>query len=406
MAEEKTEMQEITPGDLQQVMRGADINQVAEQAAQAQETEEPEVVDPAEEKEVTEEKPEVIEGQEETEKTEAEPQELNLEFFNKQFSTEFKDDDSIKEALESIKTIDGLKAQIEEAKSMKEELDLLRGEADPMKYFDTEDDFRVAQFKREFQDKDPAMVAKLFAMDTSQASDFDILTWMTMLDNPNLEGGEVGARELVADIYGVEDPSNLTELDTLTKNKLRVSAGAERGRVQKMKSDIQMPEKRDYASVLEQKKQEAADKTAELTSSWQKITEKMVSEFPDIIINETDKDGNVSEFFRYSIGKDLTNEMVAPLVDSLVKAGIAVDESTVQTLGDALQKEYVYKNMDKIVQQAVKDKKATQEEETLEEEHNPGAPTDKERPKGGGNDVTARILAGLKNDGLGPKRAY
>ena len=404
MAEEKeSTMTLLTPEQTSEAFKGADISQLAREVAERQQAE------------VAEKKEEIIEGDEVNEVADQkkveevaaeEPQPFNLEFFNKQFSTEFKDEDSIKATLESVKKIADLEKQAAEIPSLKEEIEFLRAETDPMKYFPSEDDFRVAQFKRQFPDKDPGMVAKLFSMDLSQAKDFDVIAWSMMLDNPDLDGGEVGAREFVADKYGIEDPNDLSELSSLTKNQLKVNARQDRARITQMKADIVLPEKKDYSSLLAEKKQTAEAQEAELRTSWSTITEKMVSEFPDIVINETDKDGKITEVFKYAVGKDLSNEMVAPLVDSLVKSGIPIDEKAVRILGNAIQKEYVHTNFDKIVKLAIKNATATLEEKVLEEEHNPSPPNEKERKVGDSKDLTSKILQDLKSGAGSAKRAH
>ena len=401
MAEEKTEektgMQVATPEQVNALLSGGNIN-----------TTPPAVETPEEKKE---EVPEVVTedkgGGEVPISPPETPQEFNIEFFNKQFSTEFTDEGGIKEALKASQEIDGLKKLADTIPSKDEELEILRQEADPMKYFASEDDFRVAQFKKGFPDKDPAMVARLFSTDLSQVKDFDVLTWMTMLDNPSLDGGESGARELVADLYGIEDVTDLSALDTLTKNKLKVSAGKERSRLAEMKSGIPLPEKKDYSTIVEEKRAEKAEKLTKLTSDWKTIAGAVVKEYPDIVINDTDKDGNVTELFRYKVGQGLTDEIVQPIVEGFIRAGVPVDDKSAQALGIALQKEFIHRNKDQIIKQAVQDAVARKEEEVLQEEHNPGSPNDRERVvSGDSKSVSDKILHDLRHGGFTPKRAY
>ena len=403
MPEEKevTPMKQATPEEIQAVLSGGSINDIAEASA----------IKPEEKPaaEVIDDKPtdtlEVVAPVDGGEKPKEEPEGFNIEFFNKQFSTEYKDESGIKEALEALKKNEGLQTQVDTIPSLQEELEILRGEADPMKYFASEDDFRVAQFKKEFPSKDPAMVARLFSTDLSQANDFDLLTWMTMLDNPNLKGGESGARELVADFYGVENPSDLTDIDTITANKLMVNASKERTRLSEMKDGIKLPEKKDYATVLEQRKADQATQLEESQAGWNTLSEAVVKDYPDVVIQDTDAEGNVTEFFRYPVGKDMTEEIVKPVVDGFVKAGIPIDEQSAKALGIAIQKEFISKNYDKILRAAVKDKMANKEEEVLEEEHNTKKPNDSERPKDGGGDLAAKMMADIKGGGMTVKRA-
>lgn len=405
MAEVKEEapvMQEMTPDQINQFMSGGDINKIAQQEAPKEE-EKPEEHKPVD----TPDAPTVENESGAAPDTPPEvPQEFNIEFFNKQFSTEFTDEDSIKEALKSVQEIEGLKKQVDTISTLNEELEILRKElSEPNELF-SEDDYRVAQFRKTFPDKDPAVVAKLFSADLSNVNDFDFLTWMTMLDNPNLDGGEKGARELVADLYGIDDAGDLSELDTLTKNKLRRDAGKDRTRLSEMKTGLPVPEKKDYSTIVEQRKAEQVEKLEKLNADWNTLASAVIKEYPDFVINDTDKDGNVTELFRYKVGGDISAETVKPIVDGFIRAGVPVDKASGQALGVALQKDFLYRNRDKIIQQAIKDATAKLEEKTLQEEHNPGKPNESERKTGTGPNVTDQILNDLRNGGLQPKRAY
>ena len=335
----------------------------------------------------------------------SENNEFDLEFFNKQFQQDFKDVESLKKVFDSPQKIKELEDQVEKMKSLEEELSFLREEADPMKYFPSEDDFKVAQFRRQFPDKDPSAVAKLFATDISKMSDFDLLVWAEMLNTPDMEGGEAGARELIADNYGIDDSGNLSDLDSLTRNKMRRDARKERESINKMKEEIQLPEKRDYASLMDEKKKSAEEAKANLNSAWQDISSRVIAEFPDIVINDKDENGETTEYFRYSIGKDLNQEAISDVINGMVELGVPVNEESVRELGREIQKDFISSNLAKIVKAAVKDKLAKEKEATLEEEHNPGKLTDKERPKGSSGDLTSKILSGLREDRYTPKRA-
>ncbi len=407
MAENKeiTGMVELTPEDKQKLIGGANISKLAEQAAVNKEEPTPPVVDKEIEKPAdtpkVDDKP--ADGKAPTEDV---PQAFDISFFNKQFGSEYETEDSIKEALDGSNKIGDLQKQIDTIPSLQEELEVLREASDPMQYFRSEDDYRVAQYQKAFPDKDASMVAKLFSTDLTQADDFDVLVWTKMLDNPNLDGGETGARELVAHLNGIEDHTDLSELDTLTKNQLKVAAREERMKVATLKEGVQLPEKKDYESLKEQRTTEATQRLEKLTEDWSTVSDAIVKGYPDIVINNTDKEGNVSEFFKYSVGKDLGEDIIKPTVDSFIKAGIPVDEKSAQILGAAIHKEFVYQNFDKMVRAAVKNHTAELEQKTLEDQHNPGAPKDQERPKEGANDLTAKIMHDLKHGAQTPMKAH
>jgi len=124
------------------------------------------------------------------------------------------------------------------------------------------------------------------------------------------------------------------------------------------------------------------------------------------VINNTDKDGKETEAFRYKVGNEMSAEHVKPIVEGFIKAGIPVDEKSAQALGVALKKDFLYRNSEKIINQAIKDASARQEEAELNETHNPGKPNENERKTGGEANQTEQILQDLRSGGLQAKKAY
>lgn len=322
--------------------------------------------------------------------------------FNKLFESEFEDLDSVKAALASAKRTGELEKQVTELEALKEENLLLKENLDPMKYFASEDDYKIAQFKKQFPDKDASTAYKLFSADLTNVSDREVIAQGLLLDNPDLDGGLQGAMELIDNKYGIEEGE---ELDSITKNKLKVDARSARANINSLKSQIQLPDKIDVDTLATQQKELLEQKTEKLKDGWSGIAKEAAKTLPDITVTDKDADGKEVEVFRYSVGKDFPQETVDGLVDYMVSAGIDIDQGAAQSMIDVMQKEYLHKNLPNIVNAARKDALAKAEEERLKKQHNTGAPkaeTPPAEPKKGDQD---KLMADL-NQGWQPTRLF
>lgn len=358
-------------------------------------TEEPKVESP----------PAEAQPQEGVPSAETEPKEetiFEVNDFNKLFESEFEDLDSVKTALASAKRIGELETQITELEALKQENLLLKENLDPMKYFASEDDYKIAQFKKQFPDKDASVAYKLFSADLTNVSDREVIAQGLLLDNPDLDGGLQGALAMIDKKYGIEEGE---ELDGITKNELKVDARSARATINSLKSQIKLPDKIDVNSLATQQKELLAQRAETLKQGWGGIAKEASRTLPDIVVTDKDADGKEVEVFRYSVGKDFPQETVDGLVDYMVNAGIDINQGAAQSMIDVMQKEYLQKNLSNIVKAVRNDTLAKAEEERLKKQHNPGAPkaeTPPVEPKKGDQD---KLLSDL-NKGWQPTQLF
>lgn len=362
-----------------------------------------EPAEPVQEEEV---KPE--EGQEPQEPTteggEAQtepPQETVFEIndFNQRFSTEFSDEDQIKEALGSTKRLSELEEQIKELESLKEENLLLKENLNPMKYFTSEDAFKIEQFRKQFPDKAGDVAYKLFTSDVSGMSDKDVLAYNMMLDDPELDHST--ALEVVERDYNIEDGE---EMDKVTAAKIRKDARIARGGIEKIKSEINLPDQVSTDALTAQQRELRAARQEKLKEGWSSVAKEISKNLPDLVI--TDKvDGKDQEVFKYSISKDFPSEMVDKMVDVMVQSGTEIDKNAAATMMEVAKQTYVSNNFDKIAKAIREDAFAKAEEARLKKQHNPGTPKSQGEPvKDKSKDGQQELLANL--GGFQPTRMF
>jgi len=297
-----------------------------------------------------------------------------FEILNERLSTEFKDDEELKDAFEQAKRTGELEAKLKE---YEEKLSTLESDLDPMKYFASEDDFKTQMFKKEFPDKDASVAYRLFSTDLSEVSDRDIIAYNLMLDNPNLEGGLNGALAIVDDKFGLEEDS---ELDSITKNKMMIEANSARSNINTVKSGIKLPEKVDLDSMAQQRRESLETQKTNLSKGWNDIASEAVKSIDDIVITDT-VDGNETEAFRFSLAKDFPKEEVETVVQRMVDSGVEINKENTSAMMQILRERAIAKNIDKITRAAREDALSRSEKDRLEKQHNPSKPASEPQPE-------------------------
>jgi hypothetical protein len=333
--------------------------------------------------------------------TTEQPTVFEVNDFNQRFSTDFKDEDSIRNVLSSVERVSELEAQLKELDSLKEENLLLKESLDPLKYFDTEDDFKVALFKKQFPDKDASVAHKILTKDLSQMSDRDVIAHSILLDNPDLKGGLQGAIEMVNDKYGIDEDG---DLDALTENKIKVDARSARSSINTIKSQIQLPDKIDVNALAAQKKELMEQKQAKLKEGWSAIGKEVVSTLPDLVITDT-IDGKEVPVFKYSMTRDFPQEVMNGLVETMVNNGVDLSKDAASAMIEVAKEKYISQNFSKIAKAIREDALAKAEEERLIKQHNPGTPKPQaEPPANKAKNDQQRLLADLS--GWQPKKMF
>lgn len=309
--------------------------------------------------------------------------------FNQRFSQEFKDETDLKLAFDSLKRVKELEEQVREVESIREENLLLKENLDPMKYFETEDDFKIAQFNKQFPDKNGAVAHQLFKADLSQLSNKDAMAYEMMLDTPGLTKEK--AMAVIDRQYGIEDG----EMDEVAEAQLAIKGKQALRSINALKNQITIPDKVDVNTLAQQQKDLREQKTKTLTEQWGNIAKEVSKSIPDVEITDKDPDGNETSF-KYSITKDVPADVVENMVNYMAQSGVELNEDAVKNMGAVLKKELISQNYEQMIKAAREDAFAKAEEIRMRKQHNPGTPkpgADPSAPKG--DDVNQKILSAL-----------
>ena len=316
---------------------------------------------------------------------------------NQKFETSFKDESEFKLALDSLKRIEELEASAKELETLKEENIILKENLDPMKYFDSEDEFRAALFKKQFPDKDANTAYQLFSADLNSLEHKDIIAYDMMLNTPGITKAD--ADLIVADKYGIEDG----EVDPLGATKMKVDAATAKRSIATLKSQVTLPDKVDVDSLASQQKELLAQKKELLSKGWGDVGKEVERTLSDLKVSGKDTEGEEWNF-TYSMAKDFPSDVTQAMADYMASTGTELTKEAVQQMGTAMQKEYFYRNKDKIMTSFREDILAKAEEKRLQKQHNPGTPDPGAPPAvDPKKETNAQISSAIDNTGWRPR---
>lgn len=188
-----------------------------------------------------------------------------LEDFNKTFKTTYKTPKEIEPILASSQKIAEYETQIGEWKkneeNYKKQINDLQSSLtrikNPLSYFSSPESFVAEQLKRQHPDKNPIILQEVVTGDIKKWDDLDVLVKNALLENPDLEGGEEGARETICQQYGIEAGTSKEEWSVAVRNRLKMEANAIRRQWDGLKQQIELPKvltpEEEEAEVLKSK---------------------------------------------------------------------------------------------------------------------------------------------------------
>jgi len=298
---------------------------------------------------------------------------FDISFFNKAFGTEFDSEDSLKVAIQNSSKAKELEAQLAEYESLKSDVEYYKNGINPLDYFASEDDFRVQQFKKQNPDKDANVAIKAFTSDLSKADDLDVLVMYEMLNDSKLKGGEAGAKEIVADQYGI-DLDDRDSWTTLQENKLRKAANLARSEISEMKGKIELPKSVNLQSQREETMRLETEKKEQLKTKWTATVDNMFSHMEKVPIYDVDAEGKKTELFNYVVDDKSKAVLKDEVTNLLVGLGKDITEDNIKEAGQYVYERFALANMAKMFKAYGNDLLARQEQKIDAEIHNAEKP--------------------------------
>jgi len=255
--------------------------------------------------------------------------EFDIGDFNERFKTEFKDAETLESSLKRVselKQFDTVTKEKQDLETKISELQTKYDEAvkltDPRQHFANEEEYKRQVILKEHKaDINPALLHKIIGVDVNKLSDLDAIVMWKQLSNPNLRGGEVGARNLVVRQLGIDADMSPDDWDDDVRNLISDASVPARKQLQEIK-DVDVPEVKNFEEEAKARAQAEKEKRAALTDTWDKISDKVLEDFSTYDLKKDNEEGVEETFFSYEVGNDFKKDAKELMVDFLVDRGM------------------------------------------------------------------------------------
>lgn len=267
--------------------------------------------------------------------------EFSLEAFNKKFGTKFDKEDLVFDVLSKGTKYTDLELKHQQAeKRITEISESAKKSLNPRAFFSSDDAYMREQLLLKNKDKQDSVkyLSEISPGKIDQMADYDALKLSLLIDNPELDGGEAGAVELLNDKYNFD--GDFETADRATKNRILLDAKAARKSLKSMFDGIEIPDVQDWESKVQASRDGWSVPAKELVDG---ISELKLSEEYSFVVDPSSKDG---------IMEDVLEDLVRNQVDFTPEA--------LQEAAGVVRGKLFIRNMDKIIKhlETVIDEKA------------------------------------------------
>jgi hypothetical protein len=316
-------------------------------------------------------------------------EEFNLDHFNKHFGKEFKKADEIKSLFDlqgKVTEYEGKLTEYEKTKLDFAELQKKYEEVgrfvDPNSFFANDEIRRTNEMLMKYPDKDTTLMTRIGSLDIDKTDNFELLVLNEMLQNPSIEGGEAGARELLASEFGI-DIDDKKSWDTLTKNKISKEAN-------KVKTEFKNLQKIDPKLPIDVEKMKSdliSRETAKIEATkgeWKPLMDKALQDFKELTIFDSDEKGDLKELYKYQVEySDEDKKTISEdMINYLAYTGQTINEKTVKDSLDMIKGKYVLSQLPKMMKSYGQQIATQKDDEWHQKVNNTNPLSDKVPPTG------------------------
>jgi hypothetical protein len=288
---------------------------------------------------------------------------------NEKFGTEFKtmDDFYASDIPDSYKNIPGYKKSIDDRNNhiaaMKQRLDELETEADPLSHFASPEEYTRQQLLKAHPDLDPAVLSRVVLKDLDKMNPVDLLAMKLRLKDGDIYTTEKEAREAVLAEYEIDEDTSLDELDPLKRNKIKKAAKDARIEMDALKAEVKLPSK----EAITAQRKALQDATA---AQWTPFVTQLPEQLKTIKLLA--KDGTVE--FEYPVEASFTESLSKAqdkIIEDMARKGYEFTAEKQQDVVAQFTNFYIAKNFDKIARAYAKDLVSKMDQAQFEAIHNP-----------------------------------
>jgi len=300
---------------------------------------------------------------------------FKLDKFNESFGTTFTDEDSLKGYLKRQEDLSRLSEIDSKYKDLEQKYQEAKEQLNPRKHFVSDEEYKrqliLSKYKEEVN---PNLLGKIVTHDVNKLSDLDILILGKQVGNPNLIGGDEGARQLIYNQFGIdaEEMGNDPEKwSALVKNRLSDAAAPVRKSLNEIKN-VEIPQVQDFETQRQTTIQAAQELKTKLKDGWTKVVDRIVKDFGDYEYLEGKK---------YKVDDDFKKMATDVLLEHLIENDLDLNEDNIKKAHVYLRSEFWQQRGLDILKSHAKDIEAQFTEKKMKEEDNPKPRNQAEMPK-------------------------
>lgn len=281
-----------------------------------------------------------------------------FELLNKKYDADFQSDDDIASLMEQRQTFADLSEKEKqwseyesERGTYKERIADLETKLNPLEHFSSKESYVAEQLRKQHPDKDPAILQEVATRDLKEMEDMDVLVKQVMLDTPDIDGGEAGAREHLESKYGIDRSDEDFEMTRAMKNAVKIDAAKARKDLDVLKSEIEMPEvmtPEDREKAVAEAKQEKEQELSPYMEKFKKFDKWTYGEGEDA--------------FTFDVPDEFKEGLEDMFKGFFIEGDQPVNEQTLEAVAElrdaSLLKEYFPKIKEIIVNEAMAKEKA------------------------------------------------
>lgn len=301
--------------------------------------------------------------------------EFRLDAFNKRFGTQFDKEDAVLDILSKGGKYHEVETAKEQAEREKLELkETLKKTINPRSFFSSDDAYMREQLLLSGKVSEGAIgyLSSLSPSRIDSMKDYEALKYALLINNPELDGGEAGAEELLNDKYNFD--GDFEAADRSTKNRILLDAKDARKSLRSMYDGIKIPDVQDWESKVQSHVDSWSNPAKELVNG---ISELKLSEEYSFVVDPSSKDGLVEE-----------------VLDDLVKNQVELTPEALQKAAGDVRTKLMERNMDKIIKH-LETVITEKEKEKLRKEIHNDKPLNTDASASGEEDINAAAIKKL-----------
>ena len=208
-----------------------------------------------------------------------------------------------------------------------QKLQLLKDFADPLKLFNSEDEYKASLLRKQKPELDPQALQQVMTKDLSTLQPLDVLRLQMKLTDSDVYPSNEIIDAIIAEKYGFEVGTEFDELDSTTQAKIRKDQKESLKGFDTLKAEVKIPEAIDIDSFLQQKQTQTKESLEKLSQEWTPLVNKIPEAMDKIVITEDGKpifEYNIEDEFKKSVLENigatkewLISQNIAPTKENL-----------------------------------------------------------------------------------------